>query len=353
MGQIYAATYDAYHDCDLVAIAEANPERRQEVGERYSVPGRYADVQELLRAVVPEVVSIVLPTRLIPPAVIACAEAGVRAISAEKPILARLADGDAMLEACQRNRVIFSGGNLQRAMPEVQEAAGWVREGRLGRLQGACLHLGEELSGSGVQPLSIVRLLVGSEVEWVQGWIDPPEAAFDDRDVCQARGILHFTNGVQCQVFPSASSGNGVEVWGENGLLRWNWAAPELFAGFDAEGARLRSEAEYALYEYSEFGYLTGALRSMIRALESGNPDALAVSGRDLCQAIEIAIALKLSARRGNVRVYLPLPDRELAMYPVPYRWLGGDATGGRYPDAEGDLLPPPEIPVVRRKDAA
>ena len=45
-------------------------------------------------------------------------------------------------------------------------------------------------------------------------------------------------------------------------------------------------------------------------------------------QALEIAIACKLSATQGNKPVQLPLEDRSLALYPSPYRLLGGDSTG-------------------------
>ena len=53
-----------------------------------------------------------------------------------------------------------------------------------------------------------------------------------------------------------------------------------------------------------------------------------AISGHDLRQALEVAIASKLSAQLGSVPVKLPLKDRSLTLYPSPYRWSGGDTTG-------------------------
>ena len=52
------------------------------------------------------------------------------------------------------------------------------------------------------------------------------------------------------------------------------------------------------------------------------------ISGHDLRQALEVAIACKLSAQRANVPVSLPLEDRSLSLLPRPYRWVGGDASG-------------------------
>jgi hypothetical protein len=71
--------------------------------------------------------------------------------------------------------------------------------------------------------------------------------------------------------------------------------------------------------------YLVGSIRSFIEAVRGGSE--LWISGQDLRQALEIALACKLSAQLGNRPVKLPLPDRSLTLYPSPYRWLGGDAT--------------------------
>jgi hypothetical protein len=72
--------------------------------------------------------------------------------------------------------------------------------------------------------------------------------------------------------------------------------------------------------------YLVSSIRSFVDAVVTGSD--LFVSGHDLRQALEIAIASKLSAQLGNKPVKLPLEDRSLALYPRKYRWLGGDASG-------------------------
>ena len=65
----------------------------------------------------------------------------------------------------------------------------------------------------------------------------------------------------------------------------------------------------------------------MIKALETGSEPW--VTGHDLRQALEAAIASRLSSQLGNVPVTLPLKDRTLSLYPRPYRWEGGDVAGG------------------------
>ena len=328
MGQIYAEAYATYPDTEIVAIAEHNPDRLKVVGERFGVQALYRDAEELVREVVPDVVSVVTPTKYIRDAVIACAEAGVKGISAEKPIAATLSAADEMVDVCREKGVVLGGGNLQRAMPEVQQAARMLRSGELGDLKGACVHrYGGEISGGGCQHISVLRLFTGAEVEEVVAWGSPEEALDADTD----RGLIingefRLSSGMRCSVFGAETPCTGIDVWTDDALVRWDWDPPEIYRGLDADGKRAKIDPGYDPYEWDEFGYLTGALRSLLAAVR-GEGD-LWISGHDLRQALDVAIACKLSARLGSVPVRLPLEDRSLTLLPWDYRWLGGDATG-------------------------
>ena len=165
LGQHYAAVYATRPDTTLVAIADANPERRRVVGERFGVTRLFADARSLFADVVPDVAALVLPVRSIKDAVLAAVAAGVRGVTTDKPIAATLADADAMAEACRGAGVVFGGGNLQRARADLQEAARWLHAGELGRTTGAAVHRwgGGEISGGGCQHVSVLRLLTGTE----------------------------------------------------------------------------------------------------------------------------------------------------------------------------------------------
>ena len=117
----------------------------------------------------------------------------------------------------------------------------------------------------------------------------------------------------------------GVDVWTAGYQISWDWAPPRIL---QREGNRfVEIDPGYAPLEYPDGGYLATSSRSMIRALE-GSEDPLFISGHDMRQALEVAIAVSLSAEGGGVPVSLPLPDRESALYPGGYRWAGGDVTG-------------------------
>ena len=328
MGQNYAEAYTTYPDTEIVAIADANAQRRDVLGGRFGVAAVYPDVETLLRDVVPDIAVVVTPTKYMKDVVIACAEAGVKGISTEKPIAACLQDADAMVEACAERGVIFAGGNLQRAMNEVQEAASRLHNGEFGEISGASVHgFGGEISGGGCQHISVLRLFTNAEVAEVIAWGTPPEALNAETDEgLIINGRFHLTNGLECSVFGTPSSCRGVDVWTDECLIRWDWNPPEIFKGYDQHGDRVRIDPNYNSYPWSEFSYLTGSIRSFLAAVDgNGHPW---ITGADLRQALEVAIAAKLSATRNSAPVKLPLEDRSLALYPRPYRWLGGDVTG-------------------------
>ena len=330
LGQHYATAYTTYPDTEIVAIAEYDPGRREAVGERFGVSALYADVHSLLRDAVPDIAAVVTPTKYYKEAVVACAEAGVKGVSTDKPIAARLSDADEMVETCERLGVVLSGGNLQRAMNEVQEAARRIRAGDYGTLIGASVHRwGGEISGGGCQHISVLRLLAGAEIDEVVAWGTPEEALAGDTDEdLIINGLFHLSSGLECPIFGAETPYCGVDVWSDEALVSWNWAPPKIFNGFDETGGRVEIDPGYAPYQWSEYRYLTGSIRSFLAAVETGSE--LAISGHDLRQALEVAIAAKLSAQLGSVPVRLPLEDRSLTLHPRPYRWLGGDVTGRR-----------------------
>ncbi len=328
MGQNYAEAYTTYPDTEIVAIADANAERREVLGTRFNVAALYPDVETLLANNVPDIAVVVTPTKYMKDAVLACTEAGVKGISTEKPIAARLEDADAMVEACTERGVVFAGGNLQRAMNEVQEAAARLHSGEFGDIRGASVHgFGGEISGGGCQHISILRLFTNAEVEEVIAWGSPTEALNAETDEgLIINGRFQLTNGLECSVFGTPTPCRGVDVWTGECLVRWDWNPPEIFKGYDPHGNRIRCEPNYSPYPWSEFNYLTGSIRSFLAAVNGeGQPW---ITGADLRQALEVAIAAKRSATRNSVPIKLPLEDRSLALYPRPYRWLGGDVTG-------------------------
>ena len=328
LGQHYTEVYQTLPNTKVVAIAEYNPERRQAVGQRFGISALYPDAEALFKEVVPDIAAVVLPGKYIKEAVIAAAQAGVKGVSSDKPIEARLADVDQMIDECQKRDVLFAGGNLQRAIGAVQEAGAWLAAGEYGPLRGASVHgWGGEISGGGCQHIAVLRLFTQAEITEVTAWGHPQEALEkEDDEGLIINASLRLSNGLSCPIFGEATPSRGVDVWTDDALVRWDWGDPDIYQGFDQRGARIKTDRPYTPLQYPRFSYLGTSILSFLDVLENGGQ--LAVSGHDLRQSLEVAVAAKYSALWGSVPLKLPLEDRSLALYPRAYRWLGGDHSG-------------------------
>ena len=336
LGQRYADLYSSFPDTEIVAIAEWDSDRRKHVGEKYGVAALYPDADALFREVLPDIAAVVTPSKYYKDAVVAAAQAGVKSVSTDKPIEATLSNADEMVDECASRGIIFSGGALIRAIPEIQEAATWIREGRFGQLTGAAvLNWSGEISGSGCHTISVLRLLTGAEVEEVIGWGTPDDVLAGDCDWgLTVNGRFKLSNGIDCPVFGKSFERGCVEVWNEETLIRMAWGPPEIYREFDDNGVRIKTDPQYTRYDWPDLRHLTGSIRSFVSAVQTGDESRLWISGHDLRQALEVAIASHQSAQRGSVPIKLPLEDRSLTLYPRPYRWLGGDSY-----DAEGNRV--------------
>ncbi len=328
LGQHYAEVYQTLPNTEVIAIAEYNPERRKIVGERFGISALYEDADDLFRHQKPDLSVVVLPGKYIKNAVIASAQAGVKGVSADKPVEARLSDVDEMITECEKRGIVFAGGNLQRAIGEVQEAARWLHAGDYGQIRGASVHgWGGEISGGGCQHIAVLRLFTGAEIAEVTSWGAPQEALEkDDDEGLMINAQFKLSNGLTCPIFSEATQTRGVDVWTADALSRWDWGPPVIYQGFDDAGARIRIDRPYTPLEYPRFSYLGTSILSFLDAVENGGE--LYVSGHDLRQSLEAAVAAKHSALRGSAPLKLPLADRSLALYPRAYRWLGGDQSG-------------------------
>jgi predicted dehydrogenase len=351
-GRKYMRAYAQHPDCDIVAMVDLARDRRQRFADHYGAKAVYDTVDELLAKEVPDIVSVVLPVAESPAAVIACAEAGVRAVSCEKPIAVSLEEADEMVRVCRELGTALGCGTAFWDARYVVEAVRWVRAGNIGRLTSAAIPLlgarndsrGCEVSGAGCVELTLLRFLTDMDVEWVEGWTLPgdpawwlPAGAEDWELDGGAYGRLGLSGGIICEIPEPGGRGRVpclVSACGENGQVWIAGRKPVLVRGHGARSTPVHPEFLNA----PRTRCVPSAVRRLLEAFDTGG-EALC-SGHDYRQALEIAIALKTSARRGHERVHLPLEDRSLRIFPQPYRLEGGDAVGW---DRLGRPIPVPE----------
>ena len=85
LGQVYAGIYTSLPSVEIVAFVETHPERLKWIGDEYGVTALFPDTESLLREMVPDIAAVVTPNKHYAEPVIACAEAGVKGISTDKP----------------------------------------------------------------------------------------------------------------------------------------------------------------------------------------------------------------------------------------------------------------------------
>lgn len=343
-GRYYLRTYANHPDCEIVAIVDRAGERARGFADHYGIPKVYDTVQDLLAVEIPDIVSACVPVAHNSEVVTACADAGVRVVSCEKPIAAELAEADAMVRVCRERGTLFACG--QAAWAPLPDIARWVGEGNIGRLTAAAIPGGlpTELSGGGCVQLATLRLLTGMEVEWVEGWVLPSEPGYvappgrpESEADCPAYGRLGLSGGIVCEILeptPDRGSACVASATGENGQV---WAV--LSGCVLVQGTGPMSTPVYPDFLNDPPGFFESNMQRLLDAFDTGQEPPS--SGHDYRQSLEIGIALKLSAQNGHERVHLPLEDRSLRLYPHPYRLTGGDVAGWESIGYAG----PPQVP--------
>ena len=331
-GRHYLRAYARHPDCEVVALVDRSKDRRQKFADHFGIKTVLDSVDDLLAGDLPDIVSLILPVGQAPAAVIACAKAGVKVISCEKPIATTLAEADEMVRVCREQGAAFGCGTACWEVPNLLETAAWVREGQIGKLTWAAIPGGlpREVSGAGCVQLTTLRTLTGLEVEWVEGWELPPEEGWevpsgepvDDLD-CGVYGRMGLTGGIICEVPMPDTNTCRVHIRGENGEVWLNGPRSVLIQGTDATSMPVYPDW---LVNGVSKEFFTLVVERLMQAVDTGG-EAIC-SGHDYRQALEIAIAFKQSARRGHERITLPLTDRSLRVFPHPYRLKGGDIAG-------------------------
>jgi predicted dehydrogenase len=101
MGRHHIAGYQTHPQAAVVAIADPDPARLKEIGDKYNIARRYASGEEMLAAGRLDVVSIVTPNKYHLPHTVAAFEAGCHVLC-EKPMALNANEGRQMIAAAER-----------------------------------------------------------------------------------------------------------------------------------------------------------------------------------------------------------------------------------------------------------
>ena len=298
---------------DLVAAADEDSAKLEDFERRWAVSALYTDYREMVEKEKIDVVC--LTTRPEPRAeiTVGLAELEVKAIFATKPMCRTLAEADDMIDACARHGVILAMACHLNWYSYYTTAHRLIAEGAIGPLKSMVCHSHSTLSNIQSHTLALLRLFAGAPARWVVGVIDTDDQAASEGDI-PGSGIVVYENGIRTILNSRSESlpySWSLEFIGETGRIvsRNSHAQFELWTPHPDTGAPTQTHLPGPWHPRSS---MVDAIEGVCRSIEAGRETTC--PGEFGREALEIAIAIRESHRRGNVRINLPLADRSLRM---------------------------------------
>ena len=341
-GTHHARDYHLHPRTEVAAVADTDSENLDLFCERFGVPG-YSSYEEMLAKEDIDISAPVLPVKANPGAVIASAQAGVKAVFCEKPLAGSLVDADRMVEECASRNIPFAAGLVVSSHPDYRKAYELAAGGEIGKV--VRINLYENNGQVGTHGLNLTRKFADkSPVDYVIGYVSNDPHGEHEEDYGGGErwygwlgGYIKFSNGIEAFSSFEGPDYRGMEVIGTHGVITNSnntglglklfktgddpRECPDLHEvegvfkprpprdrGRDAEGWRNPSEV------------MMTSIDAVVEALDTGNPLTI-TTGDDLRHSLEIAVALRESARNGSAPFKLPVEDRSIMMYPQVGRW--------------------------------
>lgn len=337
----HMGSYAEVPEVQVVGAADLYAEQRAAFGQRWGIPEAhlYQDYRELLERERPDIVSVCTTAAHRAEIVLDIARlvregrTGVRAIWAEKPLAITLAEADAMVDACREAGIVLVTNAMRASDVYYRRARSLIDAGELGRMLQVTGYGAGDLSHMGVHLIGAVCLLAGGpapggqRVAWLVGEVDAAKAG-GDADLT-GNAYLAFENGARgfVRMLPSGAATWEIDAIGETGKIHIRnanegyefglWRMAPAVTGATDTPVRHVFPRPQRIWSAG-----VGQVKDIIICLETGKePNCSCDMGRHL---LEIAIAVRESHRRGNVRVDLPLPDRSLGIRSA--ETLGGES---------------------------
>jgi predicted dehydrogenase len=317
MGRNHARVYHELPDVRLLAVSDVNDAVAKKAGEVFGVPS-YTDHHVMLGDVLPDVVSIAVPTAHHEEVGLAALEAGAHVLI-EKPIAATIEAGVNLIRKAHEVDRCLMIGHILRFNPAVQKLKEQLQNGELGRIfQVICRRVGpfpSRIRDVGVvidlatHDLDVIRYLTGMDP--IRVYAETEHRINTDLEDL-VLGLLRFPGGIIAGIeinWLTPTKVREILVLGERGLFRVDDLAQDLFFYENAyqgdnfwpalqaiKGVSEGSMTRYALQRYEP---LRAEIEAFIRAVQSGQ--SMPVSGEDGIAALRLALALVESGRTQQV----------------------------------------------------
>lgn len=207
----------------LVACCDIDETAALRAAERYGMPAAFTNLQEMLKSVRPDIVTIATRTPTRTDIIEAVCAAGVKGIYAEKPLSQNVASARhcaAVMDACG---VAFSYGTQRRYMPIFRQARDIVASGELGDIVKIEVHHGRgALLWSHPHAVDILSFFASDRpIDLVQADLTIPEGSVRpnliDADPIVNRATMTFREGPTGVI--TSNTGMSVVISATGGIL--------------------------------------------------------------------------------------------------------------------------------------
>jgi UDP-N-acetylglucosamine 3-dehydrogenase len=307
MGRNHVRVWDTeVEGVDLVGAMDPDP-----VALRRATKGRaargYLDVDQMLSAESPDLVSIVAPTSLHLQTALAALAAGAHVL-VEKPIAATRGEAEQMIAAAANAHRLLSVGHIERFNPVIRELHRRLAAGEIGRVfQIRATRLGpfpSRIRDVGVvvdlapHDLDIMRYLLGSDP--IRLYAETEQRIHTDHEDIFV-GLMKFANGAVGVLdinWLTPTKHRTLTVTGERGMFTADYLAQELvFWGNPADASVAEGQPISIPVERRE--PLVVELGEFARAVRDGTPPP--VDPHEAMVALLLARAMVESAQNSQV----------------------------------------------------
>jgi len=150
-------------DCGIVAVCDQEPLMAQQLAERFKIPAVFSNLQEMLKAVSPDVVHITTPPRSHFPLAKQCLESGSH-VYLEKPFTITAEEAELLIRMAKRRDLRITVGYNLQFTPETLKIRQLLEQGFLG---GKPVHLESHFSYD-LSDTTYVGALLGNRQHWVR-----------------------------------------------------------------------------------------------------------------------------------------------------------------------------------------
>lgn len=331
-GRISKNHFEAIAQIDgatIVTCCDVIEERAATAAKTYNVATYYTDHHALLDAEEIDAAIICTPSGIHPRIGIDVANKGIHVVT-EKPMAISLKDADALVRACDDNKVQLFVVKQNRLNPSIQLLKKAIDKGRFGRMfmanatvrwtrpqeyydlakwRGTWEFDGGAFMNQASHYFDLIQWLMGP-VESVMAYTNTLNHRIEAED--QGAGLIKFRNGaigvveVTMNTFPKNFEGS-ITIMGENGTVKIGGIAVNKiehweFKDYDDDD-KLVAQCQTNPSSVYGFGHL-GYLRNVVEVLQGvAQPKTDGRSGR---KSLEIILGMYESAKNGK-KVALPL----------------------------------------------